>query len=125
MAPKAEKEFTMEEVSKHNTQDDCWLVIGNETNGELVLAAATTTGKNGDILTERAPKTYISYILWRCDAVRCGKADRKRRQYFAWAAGGAEWGAYASPASPTFASLAQTQTAGVAGSAALGTRSSL
>ena len=33
MAP---KEYTMEEVSKHNTQDDCWLVIGNDSTGEFL-----------------------------------------------------------------------------------------
>jgi cytochrome b involved in lipid metabolism len=27
------KEFTMEEVAKHNSQQDCWLVIGNKSNG--------------------------------------------------------------------------------------------
>mmetsp|Transcript_15167 Transcript_15167/g.23818 ORF Transcript_15167/g.23818 Transcript_15167/m.23818 type:complete len:136 (-) Transcript_15167:190-597(-) len=27
------KEFTAEEVFKHTSQEDCWLVIGNESNG--------------------------------------------------------------------------------------------
>jgi hypothetical protein len=27
------KEFTLEEISKHNTQDSCWLIIGNLSNG--------------------------------------------------------------------------------------------
>eukprot|EP00544_Gedaniella_sp_CCMP2646_P003650 CAMPEP_0202494032 /NCGR_PEP_ID=MMETSP1361-20130828/10479_1 /ASSEMBLY_ACC=CAM_ASM_000849 /TAXON_ID=210615 /ORGANISM="Staurosira complex sp., Strain CCMP2646" /LENGTH=136 /DNA_ID=CAMNT_0049124423 /DNA_START=37 /DNA_END=447 /DNA_ORIENTATION=+ len=27
------KEFTLEEISKHNTQGSCWLIIGNLSNG--------------------------------------------------------------------------------------------
>lgn len=27
------KSYTMEEVSKHNKQDDCWLIVGNMSNG--------------------------------------------------------------------------------------------
>merc|ERR1719384_737185 len=27
------KEFTMDEVSKHNQSEDCWLVIGNDGTG--------------------------------------------------------------------------------------------
>jgi len=35
MAPEPEKEITMDEVSKHNTTDDCWIVIGNDDTGEI------------------------------------------------------------------------------------------
>eukprot|EP01084_Bolivina_argentea_P234290 394436_1 len=33
MADKELKAYTAEDVSKHTSQDDCWLVIGNESNG--------------------------------------------------------------------------------------------
>mmetsp|Transcript_11317 Transcript_11317/g.42265 ORF Transcript_11317/g.42265 Transcript_11317/m.42265 type:complete len:137 (+) Transcript_11317:129-539(+) len=35
MAPSDEtaKTYTLDEVKEHNTAEDCWLVIGNETNG--------------------------------------------------------------------------------------------
>lgn len=33
MTDKELKEYTADEVSKHTTQDDCWLVIGNQSNG--------------------------------------------------------------------------------------------
>jgi cytochrome b involved in lipid metabolism len=39
MAPKApEKEYTMEEVSKHNKAEDCWLVIGNSNTGQFLFS---------------------------------------------------------------------------------------
>jgi len=31
----SERQITMEEVAKHNKQDDCWLVIGNDKTGEF------------------------------------------------------------------------------------------
>ena len=34
MAPAPEKEFTEAEVAKHNTAEDCWLIIGNENTGK-------------------------------------------------------------------------------------------
>ena len=29
------KEFDIGEVSKHTSEDDCWLVIGNDSNGRF------------------------------------------------------------------------------------------
>lgn len=37
MTEKELKEYTADEVSKHTTQDDCWLVIGNQSNGEFQI----------------------------------------------------------------------------------------
>lgn len=31
----AEKEYTLGEVAEHTTTESCWLIIGNEKNGEL------------------------------------------------------------------------------------------
>jgi hypothetical protein len=30
------KEFTLDEISKHQSHDDCWLIIGNESNGMFI-----------------------------------------------------------------------------------------
>ena len=37
MSPVPEKEFTEAEVAKHNTAEDCWLIIGNENTGKLPM----------------------------------------------------------------------------------------
>jgi cytochrome b involved in lipid metabolism len=34
------KEYTADEVFKHTSQEDCWLVIGNESNGAFSLFPA-------------------------------------------------------------------------------------
>lgn len=31
------KEYSFDEISKHNTPEDCWMIIGNSTNGMCVL----------------------------------------------------------------------------------------
>jgi cytochrome b involved in lipid metabolism len=31
------KEFTLDEVSKHASAEDCWLIIGNESNGASTI----------------------------------------------------------------------------------------
>lgn len=34
------KEYTLEEVSKHTKHDDCWLIIGNSSNGRSIMQAS-------------------------------------------------------------------------------------
>jgi hypothetical protein len=31
----SKKEYTLDEISKHQSHDDCWLIIGNQSNGAL------------------------------------------------------------------------------------------
>jgi hypothetical protein len=45
MAPEPEKEYTMEEVSKHNKVDDCWLVIGNDATGKAQINSPSLSVK--------------------------------------------------------------------------------
>jgi hypothetical protein len=45
MAPEPEKEYTMEEVSKHNKVDDCWLVIGNDATGKTQMIYSPFPGR--------------------------------------------------------------------------------
>jgi hypothetical protein len=34
------KEYTLDEVKNHTTADNCWLIIGNESNGACVCLFA-------------------------------------------------------------------------------------
>jgi hypothetical protein len=27
------KEYTLDEIAKHTSHDDCWLIVGNQSNG--------------------------------------------------------------------------------------------
>jgi len=40
--PNTEKEYTTKEVAAHDSQDDCWMVIGNETNGGVKVYDVTS-----------------------------------------------------------------------------------
>lgn len=66
MADMELKEYTADEVFKHTTQDDCWLVIGNASNGKFALLAWCwshfTLEPSGSLYVER---TYHSYIRGR------------------------------------------------------------
>ena len=39
----------MEEVSKHNTQEDCWLVIGNDSTGEFLASQNRGKSRGGEL----------------------------------------------------------------------------
>ena len=39
------KEFTLDEIKKHTTAEDCWLIIGNESNGACGRACKNLCGE--------------------------------------------------------------------------------
>ena len=55
------KEYTAEEVSKHTAQEDCWLVIGNESNGAFFA----------DSIDHELPFSRLSVVRRRVIKVHC------------------------------------------------------
>ena len=47
------KELTLEEISKHNTQDSCWLIIGNLSNGAFQPLPLWRATLNSGLLSHR------------------------------------------------------------------------
>jgi hypothetical protein len=48
MVDESLREITLEEVSKHNKTDDCWLIIGNANNGRWLM----TMAMDANVVTE-------------------------------------------------------------------------
>jgi hypothetical protein len=47
MAPSTDeslKQYSMDDVNKHNKQDDCWLIIGNMSNGACLVSMRRSGG---------------------------------------------------------------------------------
>ena len=41
------KQYTLEEIGKHNTAEDCWLIIGNASNGESIVSVCLSACASG------------------------------------------------------------------------------
>lgn len=43
------KEYTADEIAKHTTEDDCWMIIGNETNGRYSNSVSFPKAPNVEV----------------------------------------------------------------------------
>jgi hypothetical protein len=59
------KEFTQDEVSKHTSNESCWLTIGNSNNGTLIGLECEANAVYRIGIKNQSQKT-LPYVLGTC-----------------------------------------------------------
>jgi hypothetical protein len=57
------KELTLDEISKHQSHDDCWLIIGNQSNG-MFLKSYFILDHTKTILLRYGPHFYCMTFIF-------------------------------------------------------------